>query len=106
LGPTGEQVAFRAARSAPRTLLFARLAWPGYTATVDDQPVPVSAGAAGLLQVRLPAGVPAGTLRLEFRPPGLTAGLASAGLALLGAAVLGGVYRRRPARPPDLDETT
>jgi hypothetical protein len=70
-----------------RSVVFARLAWPGYTASVDGREVPIIAEPHGLLQVRLPAGVRAGTLELSFAPPGLHSGLALAGLALVGAAV-------------------
>ncbi|MGY2067509.1 YfhO family protein [Blastococcus sp. SYSU DS0619] len=63
-------------------VLFARLAWPGYTATVDGEEVPVLDGPAGLLAVPVPAGEH--TLVLDYAPPGLRAGaFAAAGAALV-----------------------
>ncbi|WP_236830971.1 hypothetical protein [Blastococcus sp. KM273128] len=63
-------------------VLFARLAWPGYSATVDGEEVPVVDGPAGLLAVTVPAGER--TLVLDYAPPGLRAGaLAAAGAALV-----------------------
>jgi hypothetical protein len=68
-----------------RSLVFARLAWPGYTASVNGHEVPIIPEPHGLVQVQLPAGVRAGTLELSFAPPGLHGGLALVGLALVGA---------------------
>ncbi len=65
-----ERVSYRAEDDG--TLVFARLAWPGYTATVDGRPVAVQDGPAGLLTVDVPAG--AHVLDLRFSPPGLSLG--------------------------------
>jgi len=54
------------------SLVFARLAWPGYTATLDGHRVRVREGAAGLLTVDVPVG--RHRLTLQFRSPGLSAG--------------------------------
>jgi len=64
-------------------LVFARLAWPGYRATVDGSPVPVRSTSAGLVAVPVPAGG-AGTVRLSWSPPGYRACLV---LAALGAVI-------------------
>lgn len=78
-----EIVRFAGARDAD--FVFARLAWPGYRATVDGSDVAVTTTSAGLLRVRLPPGVRSGTLRLTWLPRGFEC---SAGLALLAASVV------------------
>jgi hypothetical protein len=90
-------VQVRADGSAPQTetvryssatggrLLLARLAWPGYTATVDGRRVSTSLGPAGLLRVELPAGQH--ELEVRYRAPGLAAGQAAALVALAAALV-------------------
>ncbi|TFV59616.1 hypothetical protein E4P41_11490 [Geodermatophilus sp. DF01-2] len=79
-------------------LLFARLAWPGYTATVDGRAVDVVDGPAGLLAVDVPAGEH--TVLLEYRSPGLRTGalaaLAASVVILVQSVVW--VWRRRAGR--------
>lgn len=95
-----EEVRYSA--DAPGRILFARLAWPGYTATVDGRPAEVVDGPAGLLAVDVPAGDH--TLRLAYTTPGLRAGAVAAGAAALVVAVQAGVWwvlrwrRRRRGR--------
>ena len=101
-GERVERVRFRAAGSDAQ-LIFARVAWPGYQATVNGVPVPVGSTPAGLVTVELPDGVGAGELRLVWTPPGLWIGLAGAALAgLVTIAVSIGqlVFRRRSRRVP------
>jgi hypothetical protein len=62
-------------------LAMARLAWPGYTATVDGREIEVQDGPAGLVVLDVPAGEH--TLVLSYDPPGLRLGMAAAGLAAL-----------------------
>jgi len=92
------------------TLVFARLTWPGYTATLDGEPVEVRDGPAGLLSVDVPAG--RHVVAIDFRSPGLSAGIAAvaaAALLSLGQSAAWLVARRRrrgPASvplPPDDD---
>lgn len=78
--PRRESVRYRA--EGPGRVLFARLAWPGYTATVDGREVEVEDGPAGLVAVDVPAG--SGTLELRHATPGL-------GLGVLAAAAAGAV---------------
>jgi len=81
------------------TLVFALLAWPGYTATLDEKRVEVQHNEAGLLMIDLPKGAD-GRLEIGYRTPGLNVGLAAAGLGTLGAltlALLPVVRRRREA---------
>jgi hypothetical protein len=92
--PRREEVRYTAAE--PGRLLFARLAWPGYTATVDGRAVEVTDGPAGLVAVDVPAG--SGTLVLQHASPGLalgTAAAAAAGLVALAQSVLWLVQWRR-----------
>jgi hypothetical protein len=80
--PRRESVRYRA--DGPGRLLFARLAWPGYTATVDGLEVEVEDGPAGLVTVDVPAG--SGTLELTHATPGLRLGMTAAAAA--GAVVV------------------
>ncbi|ACQ79436.1 conserved hypothetical protein [Beutenbergia cavernae DSM 12333] len=84
-----------------RSLTFSRLAWPGYTVTVDGTPVEPITGPAGLLRVELPAGLTDAEVEISFLPPGWTAGVAALGLAAaiaVGLVVVDGVQRRRSRR--------
>jgi hypothetical protein len=85
-----EEVRYRA--SEPGRLLFARLTWPGYTATVDGRPAEVVDGPAGLLAVEVPAGEH--SLVLEYRAPGLRAGALAAAAAALVVLVQSAVWWR------------
>ncbi|NEK85364.1 hypothetical protein GCU60_06250 [Blastococcus saxobsidens] len=80
-------------------VLFARLAWPGYSVTVDGDEVPAIDGPAGLLAVSVPAGEH--TLALEYTPPGLRVGAAAAAGAGLVVVLQSGLWwwqRRRTRR--------
>jgi len=85
------------------TATFALLAWPGWTATVNGEPVDVIESPGGLLQVQLPdSGGAESTLTLQFTPPasGLGWGLAGVGLVLaLGQGAWFVVRKRRTHRP-------
>ncbi|MGY1835163.1 hypothetical protein ACI79P_08645 [Blastococcus sp. SYSU DS0510] len=81
-GPQRETVRYDAGRAG--RIAFARLAWPGYTATVDGREVELVDGPAGLIVAEVPEGE--GTLVLTHRPPGLRAGAAvAAGAATVAA---------------------
>ena len=71
------------------SVVFSRLLWPGYTATLDGRPVPVDSLNGVFVTVRLPAGTHAARLALSFRPPGTTLGLvlAAGGGTLVAALV-------------------
>ncbi|GAA1924255.1 YfhO family protein [Nocardioides hwasunensis] len=78
-------------------LIFSMLAWPGWSAELDGQPLSVTRTDVGLLTVTLPAGA-SGTVDLTYRPPGFTVGLLGAAVGLLlglGLAAAGLLSRRR-----------
>lgn len=75
---------------------FARLAWPGYTATIDGVDIPANAGWHGLLEVTVPPGDH--ELAIAFAPPRQRLSIAAYALAAVAALLLGIVdiaYRRR-----------
>ena len=76
--PESEAVSYRAPTAGGR-LLFARLNWPGYTATVDGAAVPVRETDAGLITIDVPPGQH--TLGLSFTEPGLRLGAWALGAA-------------------------
>lgn len=83
------------------SVVFSRLLWPGYTATLDGRPIPVDSLNGVFVTVRVPAGTNAARLALSFRPPGTTLGLglAAGGVVLMaGLLALDIVSRRRRKR--------
>ncbi|NLU83575.1 YfhO family protein [Rhodococcus sp. HNM0569] len=67
---------------------LARLAWPGYTATVDGTPIPAVEGWHGLLEITVPPGEH--EVELHFTPPrqrlsGAAFALAAAVMVVVGA---------------------
>ncbi|MBP2475394.1 hypothetical protein JOF53_004266 [Crossiella equi] len=101
-GQRTELVRFARSTSASGAarLVFARLDWPGYTATVNDQPVAVRSGPGGVVMVDIPDGIASGELRLHWDPPGFKIGIGSALAGLLAALALCAVQfrsRRRTA---------
>jgi hypothetical protein len=97
---TSESVAFDAADDG--SLVFARLAWPGYTASLDDDPIAVRDGGAGLLTVDVPAG--RHRLALHYESPLVSTGARVFALAALVALAQTGLWtvlaRRRRRRVP------
>jgi hypothetical protein len=94
--------------STDGTLVFARLTWPGYTATLDGEPIEVRDGPAGLLAVDVPAG--RHVLEIDFRTPGLSEGAAAIAIAALLSLGQSAVWlllrwrrRRRSVVPPPPD---
>ncbi|MEV0947183.1 hypothetical protein [Rhodococcus sp. NPDC049939] len=81
------------------TVSFARLAWPGYSATVDGEHVDAVAGWHGLLEVSVPPGDH--ELVVTFHPPAQRLSIAALGAGTLLAlilAVVDPVVRRRKRR--------
>ncbi len=89
------------------SVVFARLAWPGYTATLNGEPLQTKGLADIFLYVDLPPGTTDADLAIEFRPPGQKLGLAgmAGGVLLLLALVVLDVRRRRPAQSPPAEDT-
>ncbi len=90
-----EIVRYRSFGGAGR-VLFARLDWPGYTATVDGKPVEVLNGPAGLVAVDVLAGEHA--LVLAFETPGQQLGFlvfGAAAVIVTMQALIWTVFRRR-----------
>ena len=83
---TGESMTVSSAGGGP--VVFSRLLWPGYTATLDGRPVPVGSVRGVFVTVKVPAGTQAARLSLSFRPPGTTLGLVMAALGLVLLATL------------------
>jgi uncharacterized membrane protein YfhO len=93
----GNDATFRAESGAGGTVLLDRLAWAGYSATLDDgTPLEISAAPYGLMLVEIPAGT-AGTVSITHEIPGLTLGIAIAAVGLAGAVGFQIIWwRRRP----------
>lgn len=79
-------------------LLFARLAWPGYAATVNGAPATVRANGMGLLEVMLPAGLKDAEVVVQYKVPGFTVGVPLLFGAVVAAAALGAVVALRDRR--------
>lgn len=107
-GDVGERVQVQRTGSGAARVTFARLAWPGYTASIDGHPAAVRQGPAGLLQVDVPDGVGGGTLTVSWAPPGEKISIGAAGLGLLATVLLVGTElvnrRRRRTRSAALDD--
>ena len=84
------------------SVVFSRLAWPGYTATLNGEELQTKGLADIFLYVDLPPGTENADLHITFRPPGERIGLAAmAGgvIVLIGLVVLDVRRRRSPAAP-------
>jgi hypothetical protein len=95
--PTPEEMAITVTTSEPALLTLAVPMYPGWTAMVDGQPIPILDAYAGLMAVPLPTGE-AMDVRVTFDPPLFRVSLAlsfvTALLALI-AGVAGAVVWRR-----------
>ena len=89
-------------------VVFARLGWPGYRATLDGNPVPITTVAKSFVAVDVPAGTQDAELVLSWRPPGWKIGLASAAVGIAGLAVLQWMWitSRRQAIPRSPTKST
>lgn len=76
------------------TVVFARLGWPGYRATLNGQSVPIDVVAKAFVTVDVPAGTQDAELVLTWRPPGWKIGGASMVAGILGLGVLEWMYLR------------
>jgi hypothetical protein len=105
LGDADERVELTASDGG--RLVFAAIAWPGWSATLDGRPLEVDATSAGLLVVRVPADA-SGSVDVRFEVPRQRLGLAAAGLGAGAALVLtlGAwlVHRRRGEDPDPVED--
>lgn len=85
------------------SVIFARLAWPGYSATLNGEPLQTKGLGDIFLYVDLPAGTDNADLAISFRPPGQRLGLVgiAGGVLLLAVLVVFDLRRRRPRRAGD-----
>lgn len=81
---------FRTDSAQPGSVLMARLAWPGYRATIDGKPTSVNITIGGLAQIDVPAG--SHTVVVDYSTPGLKRGAAAAAAALAVVVVLQVLY--------------
>jgi hypothetical protein len=98
----GNDVRFRVASDSGGTVMLDRLAWTGYTATLDDgTPLEISSAPYGLMLIEIPPGSD-GVVSVEHRIPGLTVGLLIGAFGLLVALGLQILWwRRRPEHVSD-----
>ncbi|KAA8877291.1 YfhO family protein [Nocardia colli] len=95
-------------------VVFARLGWPGYRATLNGRDIPIRVVAKTFVALDIPAGTKNGDLELSWRPPGWKIGAASILLGLLGIGVLQWAFLRTRRRddepnsptPADTDKPT
>jgi hypothetical protein len=80
------------------TVVFSRLAWPGYQATVDGEPAEVSVVDDLFVAVKVPPTEQPVDLRLSYRPPGMGVGIAS---AMIGIVLLAGLVVLTRRRSPE-----
>lgn len=73
-------------------VVFARLAWPGYSATLGGVPVDTYAVDGIFLAVDIPAGTVRENLVVRWTPPGQQIGFVGLGLGVLGVLVLEVLY--------------
>ncbi|HWM16005.1 MAG TPA: hypothetical protein VNP97_05400 [Microbacterium sp.] len=99
---SGNHVSFHAETRSGGTVLLDRLAWTGYSATLDDgTTLPISTAPYGLMLIDIPAGTDA-TVHIAHEIPGLKWGAIAAGCGLLAAIVYQTLWwRRRPDRVSD-----
>lgn len=86
----------RLAEGPEGTMVFSRLAWPGYTVSVDGASQALTQGPGGLIEVRIPEK--SKIVELTYRTPGLDAGLALQAVAWLAICgmTIHHYNRRRP----------
>jgi hypothetical protein len=83
-------------------VVFARLGWPGYRATLNGREIPLDLVAKTFVAVDIPAGTKNADLELTWRPQGWKLGGGAVLLGLLGAGALQWIYlrgRRRDDEP-------
>ncbi|MFD6675561.1 hypothetical protein ACFWDA_14470 [Rhodococcus zopfii] len=101
LGESDTSSRVRVTSAGGGRVVFARLGWPGYRASLDGEPIPITTVARSFVAVDVPAGTDNAELVLTWRPPGWKIGIVSAAAGLAGLAALQWLWRRnrRSNRP-------
>ncbi|MBP2193452.1 hypothetical protein BJ987_006353 [Nocardia goodfellowii] len=79
-------------------VVFARLAWPGYEATLNGAEIPVEQIGKTFAAVSIPAGTRDGELVLSWSPPGWPLGAGAGLFAVLSVALLHWIHLRGKRR--------
>lgn len=103
LGETDSSSRVRVSSTQGGQIVFARLAWPGYHATLDGKEIATTEVLSSFLAVDIPAGTRDGELVVEYEFPGWKIGAATAagGFALIALLQ---VLHLRSRRKPQLAE--
>jgi hypothetical protein len=102
---SGEDLAFGVQSADGGTVLVDRLAWPGYSATMNGETLDITQGPYGLMMVEIPPGAD-GQVVIRYAVPGLPLGLGLAGAAVAAMTlyqVIEVTARRR--KKDDLQQT-
>ncbi|MGV9411340.1 hypothetical protein ACWDOP_15595 [Nocardia sp. NPDC003693] len=83
-------------------VVFARLGWPGYRATLNGRDIDFTTVANSFVAVDVPAGTQDAELVLTWRPPGWKIGMGTAAAGLAGLVALQWYHLR--SRRPDEDD--
>ncbi len=75
-------------------VVFARLAWPGYRASLNGRELPVREVSKAFVAVDIPPGTTDADLTVSWEPPGWRLGVASAAGGLVVLAVMQWLYLR------------
>ncbi|MBL1078070.1 hypothetical protein JK358_27060 [Nocardia sp. 2] len=102
LGETPTSSTVRVTSENGGRVVFARLGWPGYRATLNGKHVDIDTVSKVFVAVNIPAGTKDAELELTWRPPGWKVGIATGVAGLAGIAVLQWLYIR--SRRQDDDE--
>jgi hypothetical protein len=109
VGEVDETLSFRREDAGDTgRITFARLNWPGYTATVNGEPATIRTASTGFVVVDLPKGVESGQVELTWTVPGASVSRVAFGAgALLTILVIALPWwrRRRTASTPDSPAT-
>ncbi|MFD4356344.1 hypothetical protein ACFWPX_27600 [Nocardia sp. NPDC058518] len=86
-------------------IVLSRLAWPGYRASLNGEPIPVTQIAKSILAVDIPAGTDKAELDVTWRPPGWKIGIAAVLTGLAGLGVAQWFYVRGRRRGAESEAT-
>ncbi|WP_225732450.1 MULTISPECIES: hypothetical protein [unclassified Nocardia] len=87
-------------------VVFARLGWPGYRATLNGKDLPFTVVAKSFVAVDIPAGTKNGDLELTWRPPGWRLGGVAILLGLIDLGLFQWWYLRGRRRDDDSVDAT